>query len=169
MAQILFQTPAIHHIYNIHCKKETIDTMCNGDQKEIWIQSLSNEWGRLAQGNDFGVEYNDVIDFIIQQEVPKDRDVTYAKYILEYRPLKSQPHRIRITVGGDKLSYPDDAGSPATNLLETKILLNSVISHCKQGARFMTADVKDFFLNSPMKRPEYMKVSYKHNPQFIFS
>ena len=99
--------------------------------------------------------------------MPTGRDVTYANYVLEYRPLKTQTHRVRITVGGDRLSYPDDASSPATNILETKVLLNSVISDSHKGARFMTADVKDFFLNSPMKRPEYMKTSYKHFPSDI--
>ena len=157
----------INHVYNINGKRETIDSVCRGEDKAIWLQSLSNEWGRLAQGNDSGVQFNDVIDFISQQEVPRDRDVTYATYVLDYRPLKTQPHRVRITVGGDRLSYPDDAGAPATNLLETKVLLNSVISDARKGARFMSADVKDFFLNSPMQRPEYMKVHYKHIPADI--
>lgn len=133
----------------------------------MWLQSLSNEWGRLEQGNDFGIEVNDVIDFITKQEVPTGRDVTYANYVLEYRPLKTQTHLVRITVGGDCLSYPDDTSSPATNILETKVLLNSVISDSQKGARFMTGDVKDFFLNSPMKRPEYMKTAYKHFPPDI--
>ena len=74
--------------------------------------------------------------------------------MLDYRPLKTQTHRVRITVGGDRLSYPDDAGSPAANMLETKILINSVISDARKGARFMSADVKYFFLNSPMQRPD---------------
>jgi hypothetical protein len=113
------------------------------------------------------VHFNDIIDFISQQEVPRDRDVTYATYVLDYRPLKSQTHRVRITVGGGRLSYPEDAGSPAANILETNFLINSVISDAKKGARFMSADVKDFFLNSPMQRPEYMKVSYDHIPEDI--
>jgi hypothetical protein len=169
VAQQLFEeyNHQINHIYNINGKRQTIDTVCKGLDKDIWNQSISNEWGRLAQGNDSGVHFNDVIDFISQQEVPRDRDVTYATYVLDYRPLNSQAHIIRITVGGDKLSYPDDAGSPAANILETKKLINSVISDAKTGARFMSADAKVFFLNSPMQRPEYMKVSYDHIPEDI--
>ena len=65
-------------------------------------------------------------------------------------------------VGGDRLTYTADAGSPATDMVETKILLNSTISDAKYGARFMSADIKDFFLASPMDRPEYMRVKLKY-------
>ena len=66
-------------------------------------------------------------------------------FVLDYCPLKSEPHRVCITVGGDKLTYNADAGAPAANMLETQILVNSTISESKQGARFMSADLKGFF------------------------
>ena len=31
----------------------------------------------------------------------------------------------------------------------------------------MTADVKNFYLNTPMDNPEYMRISVKHTPQEI--
>ena len=99
--------------------------------------------------------------------MPKDRDITYATFVLDHRPLKTEEFRIRITVGGNRLSHTEDSGSPAANLLETKVLINSVISDAKEGARFMTADIKDYFLATPMARPEYMKVQYKHLPDDI--
>ena len=37
-----------------------------------------------------------------------------------------------------------------------KIILNSVIS--TKGAKFMMIDLKDFYLNTPMKRPEYVRL-----------
>ena len=76
-------------------------------------------------------------------------------------------YRIRLVVGGDKLDYEFDAGSPATNLLETKILLNSVISDASKGARFLTLDIKDHFLATPMKEPEFMKIPWKYFPEDI--
>ena len=79
-----------------------------------------------------------------------DRDITYANFVLDHRTLKIEECRVRITVGGDRLSYDNDAGSPAANLLETKVMINSVISDAKAGARFMTADIKDYFLATPM-------------------
>ena len=119
MAQTVFEDyqHQMNHVYDTNGKKETIDTVCKGPNKNTWLQSLSNEWGRLAQGNDAGVHFNDVIEFISQQEVPSDRDVTYATYVLDYRPHKTEKIRIRITVGGDRLSYPEDAGSPAANII----------------------------------------------------
>ena len=74
---------------------------------------------------------------------------------------------MRITVGGDRLIYLDDAGSPAANLMKTRPLVNSTISHAKDGARFMSADIKNHFLATPMAQSEYMKVQYKHIPEGI--
>ena len=160
-------TPTVNHIFRPDGRKETIDSVLQGSDRDIWRQSLSNEWGRLAQGNDKGVLSTDTIDFIHKNEVPSNQDITYATFVLDYRPLKSEPHRVRITVGGDRLTYNADAGAPAANMLETKILVNSTISDAKQGARFMSADLKDFFLATPMEGNEYMKVPFKHFPPDI--
>ena len=51
---------------------------------------------------------------------------------------------MRLVVGGDKVEYFADSGSPTTTILETKNLINSVISDCHKGARFMSMDIKDF-------------------------
>eukprot|EP00804_Cyclotella_cryptica_P010234 CCRYP_016712-RA/>CCRYP_016712-RA protein AED:0.36 eAED:0.34 QI:0/0/0/1/1/1/2/0/386 len=48
-------------------------------------------------------------------------------------------------------------------MLTTKILLNSIIS--TQGARFMTIDIKDFYLNTPMARPEFMRLKLADIPE----
>ena len=63
-----------------------------------------------------------------------------------------------MAVGGDKLTYHEDISSPTASLLEMKILLNSVISDTAKGARFLTCDLKDFFLATPMAKPEFMKI-----------
>ena len=68
---------------------------------------------------------------------------------------------------GDRLTYSQDAKSPAADLLETKILLNSTISDARKGARFMCLDIKDHFLATPMANPEYMRVQYKYIPKDI--
>ena len=73
--------------------------------------------------------------------------------VCDYQPLKDEKYRVRITVGSDKLPYYDDAGSPAADLLETKILLNSTISDARWGAQFICLDIKDHFLATPMQYP----------------
>jgi hypothetical protein len=156
-----------NHIFNSQGKKETIDTLLSGQDSKIWTQALSNKRGRLSQGIHGRVVATNTIDFIQQSEVPTNKKVTYGNCICDYRPLKSEPYCVRFTVGGNKLPYEDDAGSPAASLLETKLLLNSTILDANQGAHFLCADLKDHFLASPMKDPEFMRLKYKYFPTDI--
>ena len=121
----------------------------------------------MAQGNTSGVRYTGTIDFAHKHKVLRDRDVTYATFVLDHTPLKPEEYRVMITVDGNSLSYEEDSGSPAANLLEIKVLINSVISDAKSGAQFMTADIKNYFLANPMDRTEYTKVLYKNLPEDI--
>ena len=123
-----------NHIYKEDGKKETIDSLITGKSKDMWLRSLSNDWGRLAQGNIHGVKGTDTIKFISKNNIPSNKNVTYASFIYNFRLLKEEQYRARITVGRDNLEYSYDAGSLAANLLETKIIINSVISD-KKGCR----------------------------------
>ena len=87
--------------------------------------------------------------------------------VCDHRPLKDEKFRVRITVGGDQLNYHLDSSSPAAEFLETKLILNSVISDSIQGARFMSLAIQDYFLATPMKDPERMSVKYKYIPDDI--
>ena len=49
----------------------------------------------------------DTIDFINKHEIPKDKDITYATFVLDHRPLKTEEYRVRTTVGGNRLSYEE--------------------------------------------------------------
>ena len=167
IANVIFK-PHLYHIYNKTTgKRETPDSLLHGEDKHIWNRAVSNELGRLANGNKYGVLSTNTIEFICKDKIPSHRDVTYAGMVFDYRPLKTDPYRCRIVAGGDKLTYDSDASSPATNMLETKLLLNSVISDARRGAKFISADLKDFFLASPMARPEYMKMHVKYIPMDI--
>ena len=77
-------------------------------------------------------------------------------------PLNQKRWRTRLVISGDKLPYYDDTGSPATYLIKTKLLLYSVISDAHQGAHFMTRDLKNHFLTSPMPNLAYMKIPYRY-------
>ena len=63
-----------------------------------------------------------------------------------------------MTIGGDKLDSDSETASSAASLIETKLLLNSVISDAKNGARFLTMDLKDHFLQIVMNYPEFMRI-----------
>jgi hypothetical protein len=157
----------MNHIYDEHGRKLKILDLLNGNNKDVWKRSMSNELGRLAKGNKFGVKHTDTMAFIRKTEVPLGKKVTYANFRADYRPLKPEPYRIRCVVGGDKLDCSYDTASPTTDLLETKLLINSTISDARRGARFCSVDLKDFFLSSLMDEPEYMKLHISFIPEDI--
>ena len=83
--------------------------------------------GKLASQMPSGNENS--IFFILRAQIPKDCKVTYTNPVCDYIPLKDDPYRVCLTVGGAKLPYAnEDARSPTASLLETKLLFNSVIS-----------------------------------------
>ena len=135
--------------------------------KETWSISAANEFGRLAQGIKGRVKATDTIKFIKKSEIPPDRlkDVTYLKFVCMVRTEKDEPNRTRATFGGNLIHYPDDVGTPTADLLLIKIFLNSVIS--TKGARFATADLSNFYLCTPMPRPEFGRVRLVDIPEEI--
>jgi hypothetical protein len=70
-------------------------------------------------------------------------------------------------MGGNLGNYPDDCGTPTTDILTVKLLLNSIIS--RHNAKFMTVDIKDFYLMTPMKRYKYFCMKIDLFPQDIIN
>ena len=84
------------------------------------------------------------------------------------RPEKlDEPNRTRLVAGGDRVHYPGDAGTPTADLLTVKLLLNSIIS--TPNAKFMTMDIKDFYLNTPMAWYEYMRLRLADMPEDVIA
>ena len=65
------------------------------------------------------------------------------------------------------MEYIYDSGSPAADLIGTKLLLNIFISDAHNGARFSSMDLKYMFLHMELEKSEYMKVPYKCFPTDI--
>ena len=91
-----------------------------------------------------------------QSQAPHNKKVTYAVIVYNYRPLKDEKFRV------NKLLYHVNVRSPAADLLEIKMLLNSAIYDAKRGARCMCLHIKDYFLETPMQHPEFIRVKLKH-------
>ena len=70
-----------------------------------------------------------------------------------------------MVVGGNKVHFPGDTGTPTAEMLLVKIMLNSVVS--MPGARFMSINIKNFYLATPMKRYEYIKLKLNTLPDAI--
>ncbi len=65
-------------------------------------------------------------------------------------------------MGGNRINYPGDCGTPTVDMVTVKLHLNSVIS--TKGTRYCTIDLKDFYLMTPMTRPKYMRMKLKDLP-----
>ena len=68
-----------------------------------------------------------------------------------------------LTVGGDRINYPGDCGTPTADMLLVKMLVNTVIS--KIGAKFMTRYINNFYLNTLLKRYEYVRLILEDIPE----
>ena len=84
----------------------------------------------------------------------------------DLRELRHKEYRVRMTIGGDKLEYTSDISSPATFMLKIKLLVNSIISDEKMRARFLTADLKDFVLQTIMIERKFVRIKAKNVPEY---
>ncbi len=128
--------------------------------KVVWTKSFRTEIRRLATTTE-------TIFFVKKDKIPNDRkgNETYARIVWVYCNGKKDKYRTRITMGGNLVNYPRDCRTPTANLLTVKLLLNSIIS--TPNAKFMTLDLKDFYLMTPMKRYEYFCMKLDLFPQDI--
>ena len=63
------------------------------------------------------------VKFLTHEEIrriPPDRTVTYARIVIDYRPQKDDPNRVRITVGGNLIDYPDELSTRTADLTTTQ-------------------------------------------------
>ena len=142
----------------------------NHKTRSTWMHSYGNEISRLAPGMPGRNTGTNTIVFIKKKQVPQDRakDVTYGLITCLVRPEKiDKPNMTRLVAGGDRVHYPGDAGTPTADLLTVKLLPNSIIS--TPNAKFMTMDIKDFYLNTPMARYEYMRLRLSDMPEDVIA
>jgi hypothetical protein len=70
----------------------------------------------------------DTMFFIPIIAVPRHKKATYLRIVAAYRPEKTNPRRVRITVGGDRIEYDGNVSTKTADMPTVKTLLNSVIS-----------------------------------------
>ena len=125
-----------------------------------WERAFGKEFGNLAQGdtltNTPGTNSIHVLTHNEIRQIPADRTITYAHIVVDYRPQKKDPNRVRLTAGGNLIHYPGELTTRTADLTTTKMLWNSVVS--TPGARYLCLDIKNFYLGTPMDRFEYIKM-----------
>ena len=126
--------------------------------KSTWEEAMCIELGRLAQGynNTQGTNTVRFMSLDMIKDIPIKQTVTYGRIVVDYRPQKEDPNRVRITAGGNLIKYPDELTTRTADLTTTKLLWNSVLS--TQNAKYMCIDIKNMYLATPLDRYEYMKM-----------
>ena len=105
------------------------------------------------------------IFFIPKDKIPAVRTVTYGRIVTKIRPQKAETHRNRLTMGGNLINLPGDVTTPTADLITSKLIFNTVLS--TKNAKFMCADIANFYLNNPMNRYQYMKLPLDIIPEEI--
>eukprot|EP00804_Cyclotella_cryptica_P023697 CCRYP_019320-RA/>CCRYP_019320-RA protein AED:0.37 eAED:0.35 QI:0/0/0/1/1/1/6/0/1607 len=137
---------------------------------DIWTTAFGKEFGNLAQGDLKTGEKGTNTLFVMSHDeianIPRGRTITYGRIVIDFRPQKTDPNRVRITAGGNLIKdYPGELTTRTADLTTSKILWNSVLS--TKGAKFMGIDIKSFFLTAPLDRYEYMKMPLDLFPEHI--
>jgi hypothetical protein len=102
-------TPMVHPTTG-----ETISSykrlMHDPDTLEVWQTAFGKDFGGMAQGdNKTGQKGTNSIFVMTHDEIralPKNQTVTYAHVVVDFHPQKADPHRIRITAGGNLINFP---------------------------------------------------------------
>jgi len=114
-----------------------------------WWNENSNEIGRLAQGHPKNnTEGTETVHFIFPHQMPKGKKPACLKIVAADKTAKANPKRVRWTAGGDRITHLGEKSTKTADLLTFKLLANSIISTDK--ARFMSIDIKNFYLNTPL-------------------
>ena len=72
---------------------------------------------------------------------------------------------MRLTAGGDIITFDGPVSTPTSNLATSKLHWNSVIS--TPGSRYLVVDAKHFYLNNVMSKHEFYKISISLIPQAV--
>ena len=87
------------------------------------------------------------------------------QFVCTVQPEKAEPNQTQFTVGGDRINYSGTVATPTAEMLVAKMLFNSIIS--TKDARFMTMDVTNFYLMTPLHRPEFIHMKLSNIPDEV--
>ena len=94
------------------------------------VNSIWKIIGNMAQGDDktktpgtcsiFVMTHNEI------KHIPQGRFVTYALLVVDFRPQKDDPNRVRITAGGNLIKYPVELTTLTADMTTDKIIWNGL-------------------------------------------
>ena len=133
--------------------------LIKGPDRALWEQGWCNEFRRL------GPTGTQTIKAIAFHHIPHGRAIGNIRIVAALKPLKTEMHRIRFTIAHHHHDFEGATSTPTVDMPTVKCHINSTIS--TPNAKYATMDISDFYLNTIMARPEYMRIPLKIIPQQI--
>jgi hypothetical protein len=129
---------------------------CKGPDQDWWMLAADEEFDRL-------IETTETMKFVPWNTKPKERKASYynPQIRIKTKGDGSTEYRVRGTYGGDISDYQGPTAAQTADMMSRKILLNGTVS---EGAKFMSMDIKDFYLGTPMEQKEYMRIHLSQIP-----
>ena len=118
----------LYSIFLMTPAKKGLDNLFSGSDATIWEKSICNKLGRLSHSILGQVQGTKVVIANIRRMYQKNKKFTYINMVCDYRSSNEEKYRLRLTIREDKLDYDSETASPTTNSINTKILVNSIIS-----------------------------------------
>ena len=139
-------------------KKLSMTTALASEEGHIWLQKHGEEITRLFE--------SETIKLIYWNQLPAGKKAAYYNPQVRTKIKDGElQYRVRGTIGGDQIHYNGDTAAHTASMQLIKIHLNAVVSD--PNAKYMTADIKDFYLGTPLPNTEYMRINLQHIPQDV--
>ena len=115
-----------------------------GPDGAIWLAKHGEEIDRLFA--------SETMRLIHRHHLPADKKPAYYNPQVRTKIKDGLlQYRVRGTIGGNQVHYAGETTAQTASMQVLKILCNSVVSD--KNAKFMTADIKDFYLGTPLPSP----------------
>ncbi len=132
-------------------------SVCKGPEGELWLAAAADEFDRL-------IEETSTMRLVPWDKKPAKRKVSYynPQIRIKTKGDGSREYRVRGTYGGDISDYQGPTSAQTADMMSIKILLNASV--WEEGKNFMSLDIKDFYLGTPMEEKEYMRIHVSQIP-----
>jgi hypothetical protein len=155
-----YTNPMVHPVTGktiLSCKKLMNDPASN----EVWQTAFGKDFGGMAQGdNKTGQKCTNAIFVMTHDKILHayrgKKFFTFANPVVDYRPQKDDPNRIRITAMGNLITYNFKLSVRTADINTAKLHWNSVVS--MPNAKYMCLHIKFFYFIAALEYFEYMKM-----------
>ncbi len=154
-----YANPMVHPITG-----ETISSykklMNNPTTAEVWRTAFGKGCNKMGQKG------TNVMFVMTKAEIASalaaGKKITYANPVVDHRPQKEDPNRIQITDEGNLIQCKSELSVCIADINTEKLHWNSVVS--TDDARYMSLDIKSFYLTAALEYYEYMRIPLSHFP-----